>query len=315
MGKLINKKDKLNVALVFSGFLHLILMVFIIANSSGLTPDAGEQGDNANVVNAVMVDSVAITQQYRRQKNQEAESKLALERQQKKAQQQAERLLKKQNEEQQRLKNLEKERLQAEENARQEAAERKRQMEEEQRLAEQQKQAIDAIKKAQEEQKQAQAEAAKAKAQANRLKAEAEKKAQAEQKRKMEEAKARKESAKIKKQVDELFDNLASSQNTAKTHKTAEGKHGSDAEIKGYLNQITSAIQSKFYDADLYKGKTCNLRIKLAPDGVLISVTEEGGDPALCQAALAAAKQAPIPEPPNKNVYQVFKNASLVFKP
>ncbi|EIR10076.1 protein TolA [Yersinia pestis PY-45] len=57
------------------------------------------------------------------------------------------------------------------------------------------------------------------------------------------------------------------------------------------------------------------MRIKLAPDGLLIDVKAEGGDPALCQAAIAAAKQAKIPKPPSTDVYEQFKNAPLVFKP
>ncbi|EIR80982.1 protein TolA [Yersinia pestis PY-32] len=53
----------------------------------------------------------------------------------------------------------------------------------------------------------------------------------------------------------------------------------------------------------------------MAPDGLLIDVKAEGGDPALCQAAIAAAKQAKIPKPPSTDVYEQFKNAPLVFKP
>lgn len=44
-------------------------------------------------------------------------------------------------------------------------------------------------------------------------------------------------------------------------------------------------------------------------------IKPEGGDPALCQAALAAAKLAKIPKPPSQAVYEVFKNAPLDFKP
>ena len=61
------------------------------------------------------------------------------------------------------------------------------------------------------------------------------------------------------------------------------------AEINGYAAQIKSAIESRFYDASSYTGKTCTLRIKLAPDGMLLDIKSEGGDPALCTAALAAA--------------------------
>ncbi|EIR67982.1 protein TolA [Yersinia pestis PY-25] len=125
--------------------------------------------------------------------------------------------------------------------------------------------------------------------------------------------------------VDDLFGGLANAKNAPKSGSgagaAAAGKGGgkksgaSGADISGYLGQITGAIQSKFYDADLYKGRTCDLRIKLAPDGLLIDVKAEGGDPALCQAAIAAAKQAKIPKPPSTDVYEQFKNAPLVFKP
>jgi colicin import membrane protein len=57
------------------------------------------------------------------------------------------------------------------------------------------------------------------------------------------------------------------------------------------------------------------LRIKLAPDGRVIDVMAEGGDPALCKAAVVAAKQARIPKPPSQELYDMFKDASLVFKP
>ncbi len=89
----------------------------------------------------------------------------------------------------------------------------------------------------------------------------------------------------------------------------------SGADINNYAGQIKSAIESKFYDASSYAGKTCTLRIKLAPDGLLLDLQSEGGDPALCQAALAAARQAKFPKPPSQAVYEVFKNAPLDFKP
>lgn len=63
------------------------------------------------------------------------------------------------------------------------------------------------------------------------------------------------------------------------------------------------------------QAKPGTLRIKLAPDGMLLDIKPEGGDPALCQAALAAAKLAKIPKPPSQAVYEVFKNAPLDFKP
>ncbi len=86
------------------------------------------------------------------------------------------------------------------------------------------------------------------------------------------------------------------------------------ADISAYAKQIQVAIQSRLYDASLYQGKQCVLHISLAPDGSLKSITSEGGDPALCQAALMAAKTAKIPKPPSQAVYEKIKDAKLDFK-
>ncbi|THD29352.1 cell envelope integrity protein TolA, partial [Pantoea sp. R102] len=176
------------------------------------------------------------------------------------------------------------------------------------------------------------AEAAKEKAAAEaKAKAEAAAKAKADAAAKAKAAadakkKAAAEAAKNESDVDDLLGGLSSGKNAPKSGAASGGgaaagqgnqkKAGaSGAEVNAYLGQITSAIQSRFYDADLYRGKSCDLRIKLAPDGLLIDVKAEGGDPALCQAAITAAKQARIPKPPSQAVYEVFKNAPMRFKP
>ncbi|END4737620.1 cell envelope integrity protein TolA, partial [Escherichia coli] len=134
--------------------------------------------------------------------------------------------------------------------------------------------------------------------------------------------------AKAAAEADDIFGELSSGKNAPKTGGGAKGNNASPAgsgntknngasgaDINNYAVQIKSAIESKFYDASSYAGKTCTLRIKLAPDGMLLDIKPEGGDPALCQAALAAAKLAKIPKPPSQAVYEVFKNAPLDFKP
>ena len=131
--------------------------------------------------------------------------------------------------------------------------------------------------------------------------------------------------AKAAAEADDIFGELSSGKNAPKTGGGAKGNNASPAgsgntknngasgaDINNYAGQIKSAIESKFYDASSYAGKTCTLRIKLAPDGMLLDIKPEGGDPALCQAALAAAKLAKIPKPPSQAVYEVFKNAPLV---
>ncbi|URJ31484.1 cell envelope integrity protein TolA [Blochmannia endosymbiont of Camponotus sp.] len=86
-------------------------------------------------------------------------------------------------------------------------------------------------------------------------------------------------------------------------------------EINTYKRMISESIQKKFYNASNYAGKKCDLRIKLAPDGTLLSITAISGDISLCQAATIATKSAKIPKPPNTDVYEVFKNIILNFSP
>lgn len=59
-----------------------------------------------------------------------------------------------------------------------------------------------------------------------------------------------------------------------------------------WLCQAVTAIQYRFFDADKYQGKTCDLVITqpfgMQPTGIIA----QGGDPALCAAAIEATKQA-----------------------
>ncbi|ELL0780586.1 cell envelope integrity protein TolA, partial [Salmonella enterica] len=128
--------------------------------------------------------------------------------------------------------------------------------------------------------------------------------------------------------VDDLLGDLSSGKNAPKTGGGAKGNGqpskdsgtsganggATGADISAYAKQIQVAIQSRLYDASLYQGKQCVLHISLAPDGSLKSITSEGGDPALCQAALMAAKTAKIPKPPSQTVYEKIKDAKLDFK-
>ncbi|MCC8422500.1 cell envelope integrity protein TolA [Photorhabdus thracensis] len=335
MGKTNGQNNKLNRAVIVSVVLHIILIGVLIWGSLTQKTEMGGGGQDGSVIDAVMVDPNAVVQQYNQHQQQQTDAKRAEQSRKKKAEQQAAELREKQAEEQERLKAVEEERIKA-----QQVAE------------EQKKQAVESAAKAREEQKQAEEAAAKAKAEKEKLikeQAEAQKKAEAEAKKEAEakakakaevDAKAKAEAdakakakaeadakkkaaaqaAKQATEVDDLLGGLTS--NAPKQGgASAAGKGGgkksgaSNSDINNYLGQIQIAIQNKFYDPSMYRGRMCTLRIKLAPDGLLIDIKPEGGDQALCQAAVAAAKQAKIPKPPSKEVYEVFKNAPIDFKP
>lgn len=93
----------------------------------------------------------------------------------------------------------------------------------------------------------------------------------------------------------------------------------SNADVENYASKIKAAIQSKFYDSDTYRGRTCELKLQIAPDGLLVSITPKNNasnDPALCSAAIRAANLATLPRPP-ADVYEAFKKqgSTVVFSP
>ncbi|CRL44718.1 cell envelope integrity inner membrane protein TolA [Sodalis glossinidius str. 'morsitans'] len=318
MLKATEQNDKLKRAIILSIALHCVLIAVLIWSSIHQPQETSAGGGGGSSIDAVMVDPGAVVQQYNRQQQQQIDAQRA---------------------QQQRLKALEKQRLDA-----QEAAEAQQRQQ-----AEQQKQAEEAAKQAEAAAAQAEAEAAaQAKAAAAaKQQAEAEvKKAAAAEAQKQADAKAKQAeaaaaqaeaeaaaqakqaaakkatAAKQSSEVDDLLGGLTDAKNAPKSGGApAAGTSNSKLsgatglEINGYLAQVRQAISNKFYDASNYSGKTCILRIKLAPDGMLISVSPDGGDPALCQAAVSAAKLAAIPRPPSPKVYEAVKNATLDFKP
>ncbi|MBH3069397.1 cell envelope integrity protein TolA [Serratia marcescens] len=106
------------------------------------------------------------------------------------------------------------------------------------------------------------------------------------------------------KEADDLFVNLGASK-----------MHVPGKEKVHYMAQVQAEIQRHFKDAEAYSGKRCTLRIKLAPDGLLISVRAEQGEPQLCQAAIKAIVNARLPKPPTAAVYEAVNNGTLEFRP
>lgn len=87
-----------------------------------------------------------------------------------------------------------------------------------------------------------------------------------------------------------------------------------------YLGKVKFAIQKEFRNSDVFRGRTCELQLKLAPNGSLVSATPKNNpinDAALCNAAIEAVKLARMPKPPSAEVYNTFNKSgsTIVFKP
>ncbi|CAM3886226.1 cell envelope integrity protein TolA [Serratia silvae] len=81
-----------------------------------------------------------------------------------------------------------------------------------------------------------------------------------------------------------------------------------------YVREVQAAIQWKFFIEDDYRGKTCDVSIKMSKDGLVYDL-QGNGYPPLCEAAIKAIKNADIPAPYDDETYQQFKKTVLTFKP
>lgn len=83
--------------------------------------------------------------------------------------------------------------------------------------------------------------------------------------------------------------------------------------ISSWAQAVNAEIESKMYDTEQYSGKICAVRLFLQPSGLVQGAQSEGGDPALCQAAIAAVKVSTFPPVPKE--LQGQNGIALDFKP
>lgn len=349
MSKKINSRFSL--ALTVSIVLHIVLIA-VLGYSAWQYVSPSMNNNQGDAIDAIMVDSSIMTEQYQRQLQHQLASQQVKQQQQDLIEKQAKELQQKQLAEQQRLKELEKERLLAIEKQKLEAdaaakalAEKQRIEQEAQKakaeLEEQQKQALIAKQKAEDdarlraqkaieekqrieeerlkaeqEKQQALAEAEKAKLEAEKQKRileqqklEAEKQRQAKLKAEQEAKQKALEEQQKQQALDDILGGLTSS-----IPKSQQGV--STGELDQFKSQIHNAISNKFINPNkLYSGKNCVLKITIAPDGLLIKVTAEGGDPTLCREAVSATNLAKFPKPKNDQLYQQVKEMTIDFRP
>ncbi|SET74661.1 cell envelope integrity protein TolA [Thalassotalea agarivorans] len=89
------------------------------------------------------------------------------------------------------------------------------------------------------------------------------------------------------------------------------------SEVDKYTALIRQTIQSRLItDKATMQGKTCKLALTLAPDGLVISVAPQGGAQVVCNAAVAAVKQAGrLPVSRDPAVFSKMRKISLIIAP
>ena len=298
--------SKLSLPIIISIILHGML---IIALGYKFVSDTGENygSINGNSIDAIMIDPSVMTEQYQRQLQAQAKQQEADQKRQEQLDKQVKELAKK----------AEAEKAAAEKAAAEKAAAEK--AEAERLAAEKATTEKAAAEKAEAErlaaEKAATEKAAAEKAEAERLAAEkaVAEKAAAEKAAAEKKAKQKAEQAKKDKALNDLLGGLTSG--SPSSGGTASRKGVSNGELDKYKSLVQNAISNKFINPpNAYRGKTCELQIQIAPDGLLLNVISKGGNAELCREALAATKLAVIPKP-DSNLYNEVKTMNIEFQP
>jgi len=188
----------------------------------------------------------------------------------------------------------------ADDKRKQQQAEQARKIADEKRK---QQQAEQARKIADEKRKQQQAEQARKIAEEKRQKIEAAAKVA---KAKAEQEKERLRRAELDKQMDAQFEDAFSSAQSSKQL----------SEIARYQALIQNKISRNWQVEPSMKGKSCTLAIRLAPDGLVISVTRSSGDIKLCESAKRAAlKATTLPIPKDPDISAQFRDFDIKLEP
>jgi TolA protein len=291
MSAMSNKLNlKLSLPVIISIILHGILI--LILGYQFILDDNGENYGNidGNSINAIMVDPSVMAEQYQRQLQSQANQQKADKQRQEQLDNQIKELAAKAAAEKAAAEKAAAEKVAAEKAAAEKVAAEKAAAE-----------------------KAAAEKVAAEKAAAEKVAAE---KAAVEKKAAAEKAAAARKAEQAKKDraLNDLLGDLTSSSPSV-SGGTASRKGTSDGELDKYKSLVQNAISNKFINPmNVYRGKTCELQIQIAPDGLLLNVTSNSGDIDLCREALAATKLTVIPKPAS-NLYNEVKTMEITFQP
>lgn len=86
--------------------------------------------------------------------------------------------------------------------------------------------------------------------------------------------------------------------------------------LSSYAKVIHDVVVNQISDSlDMYKGKSCSVRIGLSRDGTVLYAVDDGGDYGLCNTVVLALHSVKrFPPPPSEQIYQKIKYATFDFK-
>lgn len=303
------RESRLTFSFLLSLFIHAGVILFLIYGA-WQTVKALNVGQKGQTIEATMVDKTVVNHYLAQQSNQQKRLESVQQQQQEKEIEYQKALQAAKQKEQQRLKELEKERQQAQLESKKRAEAKQAEEEAIKALSKQKEQAELEKQKLLKQQKQAELEAEKARVEAKKLKDKLEAEKKAAEALKQKEKAQKEQQNKNNQTVDSLLEDILANEN----ENTSAQLQG-EIDTTEYAALATKAIQSRFFNpGEIYRGKSCELKIKIDENGIILSLAAVGGDTNLCNEAIKAARSAKLPKPTAQE-YAKVKNLTLNFEP
>ncbi|TLU61235.1 cell envelope integrity protein TolA [Thalassotalea litorea] len=299
-------KQTYSIALSVALILHLGLGAALLFNADSTPKPVAMPKNNMPVIDAVVVDQSKLQKQVEKLEQQKAAAKAR---------------------EDKRIKELERRAADAQKKRQQEADRIKRLEQERKRKEVEKRKADDAAKKSkakadaeeknrrkkEQERKQAEKAAADAKAKRQKEEAAAKKAEEARKQREAEDRRRKKEAAERAEQERLLEQQMMEEMSARQQARNQQVL----TEVQKYVALITQTIQRNFImDENTMKGKSCDLKVKLAPSGFVISVTPIKGDQIVCQEAVKAVNKAgTLPVSQDPDVFKQMSEINLKYTP
>lgn len=200
----------------------------------------------------------------------------------------------------------------AEQAAKQAEAERQKALAEQRKAEEERQRKLAEKQRAEEEARQAEEERQRKLAEKKKAEEEARKAEEARKEAERKAAEAKRKQAEQEAALNELFSGLESE---SATRDTARGRYISD-EVSRYGSIYTQMIRQNLLVDNSFLGQECVVKMRLSGTGLLLDVTEVGGNKSLCRATKAAVlKVSSFPMPDDKDVAAQLQSIELTVKP
>lgn len=124
------------------------------------------------------------------------------------------------------------------------------------------------------------------------------------------------EKAQQQKRQEELEKQMSEQLAQEQAARTAANQRRITSEVEKYRAQIYAKVQRNLNNDNAFIGEFCEVRVRLAPDGLVLDARALDGNEALCRMTEAAViKAGTLPVPRDPEIFAKFRDFPIIYRP